>query len=135
MSEKSKLTILNEIFGIIASLIVVFTFSWELITGVFSGMSIQAKKTIEIEKSYFDAYNELISGDINQAEKIFRKISREYPNYRNIYETLSIFEEAKQNFTTTNSKKKYILQRIKEENLAPTTLKIYDKIDEFLKKN
>ncbi|MEM3473582.1 MAG: hypothetical protein QW735_03220 [archaeon] len=128
MVTKSKLTIVNEICNILASLIVIGTFIWGYVTGVFEGISISTKEILSVRETYVKGFDLLISGKIDEAEKSFRSVYSQYPTYKSAKEILNLFKEGRRKYKKNEEIKMYILEKIIEKELVIPSQQQYEKI-------
>ncbi|MEM3573080.1 MAG: hypothetical protein QXJ62_02465 [Nitrososphaeria archaeon] len=122
------MTIVNEICNILASLIVIGTFIWGYVTGVFEGISISTKEILSVRETYVKGFDLLISGKIDEAEKSFRSVYSQYPTYKSAKEILNLFKEGRRKYKKNEEIKMYILEKIIEKELVIPSQQQYEKI-------
>jgi len=134
MATKSKLTIMNEICSICASLIVIGVFLWGYISGLFESASISSKQILDVRDTYVTGFDLLISGKIDEAEKNFQSVYNRYPTYKSADEIISLFKEARRSYKKPEEIKMFILNKIIERELGVPSRQQYDKIRKLLTK-
>ena len=125
---KSKLTIINEICGILASLVVIGTFFWGYVNRIFESISISTERILDVKDTYVRAFDLLISGKIDDAEKAFRDVSKQYPTYKSTEEILKLFEDSRKKYKEPKAIRMYILRKILEEELVVPSHRQYNEI-------
>ena len=125
---KSKLTIINEICSILDSLVVIGTFFWGYVNRIFEGISVSTERILDVKDTYVRAFDLLISGKIDDAEKAFRDVSKQYPTYKSTEEILKLFEDSRRKYRRPKEIRMYILRKILEEELVVPSHRQYDEI-------
>lgn len=92
------------------------------------------RNSLDVKETYIRGFDLLISGKIDEAEKAFRIVYKQYPTYKSAEEILSLFEKRRRNYEKSEEIKMYILNKIIDEELVVPSRQQYDEIKRIIGK-